>query len=108
MIAMSVLYGPLRRVDFRGKRRLRSILSAPSAGRQVVSMGEGVRLCLDLSEPLQRDYYVGAVDVLELRLVRHLLGAIGGDFIDVGAHVGLFALTAATSTRGKVLAFEPN
>jgi FkbM family methyltransferase len=68
-----------------------------------------MRLALDLRESIQRDYFAGLYDRYELELVRrHLAG--GGDFVDVGAHVGLYAVAAAVALRGsgRVLAFEPN
>jgi FkbM family methyltransferase len=68
-----------------------------------------VRLRLDLRESLQRDYLFGLYDRFELDFVRrHLLG--GGDFVDVGAHIGMYTVAAALALRdrGRVLAFEPN
>jgi FkbM family methyltransferase len=68
-----------------------------------------MRLALDLRESIQRDYFAGLYDRFELELVRRHL-ARGGDFVDVGAHVGLYTVTAALALRGqgRVLAFEPN
>jgi FkbM family methyltransferase len=105
----SVLYRLFRRVDFRGKGRLRERLPVPSAGRPVVSFPGGVRLRLDLRESLQRDFYFGLYDQRELRLVTERLRS-GGDFVDVGAHIGMYAVRAALelATRRRVLAFEPN
>ena len=100
------LYPVFRRVDFRGKGRLRRALPVRSTGEAVASFPGGVRLRLDLRESLQRDFLFGMFDARELGLVREHLR--GGDFVDVGAHVGLYALTAARATRGRVLAFEPN
>jgi FkbM family methyltransferase len=104
-----VLYPLFRRIDFRGKGRLRQRLAVPREGRPIVRFPGGVRLRLDLRESLQRDFYFGLYDQHELRLVaRHLRG--GGDFIDVGAHIGIYAVRAAVELRGRgrVLAFEPN
>jgi FkbM family methyltransferase len=103
------LYPAFRRVDFRGKGRLRSRLPVPQEGRPVVTFPGGFRLRLDLRESLQRDFYFGLYDRHELRLVADRLDT-GGDFVDVGAHVGMYALRAAVAlgTRGRVLAFEPN
>jgi FkbM family methyltransferase len=68
-----------------------------------------VRLRLDLRESLQRDFYFGLSDQRELRLVSERLRR-GGDFVDVGAHIGMYAVRAAVELRdrGRVLAFEPN
>jgi len=74
-----------------------------------VTFPGGVRLRLDLRESLQRDFYFGLADQRELRLVaRQLRG--GGDFVDVGAHIGMYTVRAARELRrhGRVLAFEPN
>jgi len=103
------LYPVFRRVDFRGKGRLRARLPVPQAGRPVVRFPGGVRLRLDLRESLQRDFYFGLYDQHELRLVARELRK-GGDFVDVGAHIGMYAVRAACELRGRgrVLAFEPN
>lgn len=102
---MSLLFSLMRRFEFPGKRRLRRRLRIPESGERVVAFPEGMTLKLDLSESLQRDFYAGLHDLHELRLVRRLLG---GDFVDVGAHIGLYTVFAATLRRGRVLAFEPN
>lgn len=104
-----LLYDAVRALDFRGKGRLRPFFPLPSGGIRDTRFRGGVRMRLDLSESLQRDYFFGLYDRLELSLVRRLL-ARGGDFVDVGAHVGLYAVTAALELRdrGRVLAFEPN
>ena len=99
------LYPLFRRVDFRGKGRLRRVLPVRSTGTAVIDVG-GARLELDLRESLQRDFLFGLYDRRELELVREHLR--GGDFVDVGAHVGLYTVTAARATSGRVLAFEPN
>ena len=100
------LYPLFRRVDFRGKGRLRRVLPVRASGEALASFPGGIRLRLDLRESLQRDFLFGMVDRRELQLVRERLD--GGDFLDVGAHVGLYALTAARATSGRVLAIEPN
>ena len=100
-----ILYPLFRRVDFRGKGRLRRILPVRSTGVAVIDVA-GARLKLDLRESLQRDFLFGLYDRRELRLVREQLR--DGDFVDVGAHVGLYTVTASRTTSGRVLAFEPN
>lgn len=101
-----MLYALLRHVDFRGKGRLRKVRPVPGEERRVARF-PGMRLALDLRESIQRDYLVGLYDRFEL-VRRHLAG--GGDFVDVGAHVGLYTIAAAFALpgRGRVLAFEPN
>jgi FkbM family methyltransferase len=103
------LYPVFRRVDFRGKGRLRRVLPVPERGSVVAAFPGGMRLRLDLRESLQRDFLFGLYDRVELDLVRERLRA-GGDFVDVGAHVGMYSVAAALALgeRGRVLAFEPN
>ena len=100
------LYPIFRRVDFRGKGRLRRRLPVRAEGTAVASFPGGFRLKLDLRESLQRDFLFGLYDRRELDLVREHLG--DGDFVDVGAHVGLYTVAAALHGPGRVLAFEPN
>ena len=102
-----VLFPVFRRADFRGKGRLRGVLRVPKEGRPVVGFPGGVRLRLDLRESLQRDFYFGLYDRFELGLMAKRLS---GDFVDVGAHIGMYAIRAAHELegRGRVLAFEPN
>jgi FkbM family methyltransferase len=105
----SVLYPAFRRMDFRGKGRLRRRLPVPEQGERVVSFPGGMRLRLDLRESLQRDFLFGLYDQRELALMRRFLEP-GGDMVDVGAHVGMYAVAAAVAVRGRgrVLAVEPN
>ena len=100
------LYPIFRRVDFRGKGRLRRILPVRAEGTASRAFPGGFRLRLDLRESLQRDFLFGLYDRRELDLVREHLG--DGDFVDVGAHVGLYTVAAALHGPGRVLAFEPN
>jgi FkbM family methyltransferase len=101
-----LLYPLFRRVEFRGKGRLRRVLPVRARGSTIATFPGGVRLRLDLRESLQRDFLFGMFDRRELALVREHLR--GGDFVDVGAHIGLYTLTAARAGARKVVAFEPN
>ena len=103
------LYPGFRRVDFRGKGRLRSRLPVPEDGERVAGFPGGMRLRLELGESLQRDFLFGLYDQHELRLLRRFL-APGGDMLDIGAHIGMYTVAAALALgdRGRVLAFEPN
>jgi FkbM family methyltransferase len=103
------LYPLFRRVDFRGKGRLRRVLPVPDRGSVVAGFPGGMQLRLDLRESLQRDFLFGLYDRVELRLVREWLRE-GGDFVDVGAHIGMYSMAAALELggSGRVLAFEPN
>jgi FkbM family methyltransferase len=100
-----LLYPLFRRSDFRGKGRLRRLLPVRSQGTADITLPGGARLRLDLRESLQRDYLFGLFDRHELEIVRELLTA---DFVDVGAHIGLYTVTAAHETPGRVVAIEPN
>ena len=100
------LYPLLRRLEFRGKGRLRRVLPVRRSGSAEAGFPGGFRLRLDLRESLQRDFLFGLYDQRELEVVREHLR--GGDFVDVGAHVGLYTIAAAKGTSGRVLAFEPN
>ena len=103
------LYALLRRAAFPGLGRLRPLLPVPHKGVREASFPGGVRLRLDLRESIQRDWYAGVYDRRELAFLRKRLRG-GGDFVDVGAHVGMYAVSAALALRGRgrVLAFEPN
>ncbi len=104
-----MLYALLRRVPVPGVARLRHVLRVPTEGVREAGFPGGLRLRLDLRESIQRDWYLGVYDRRELRLVRELLRG-GGDFVDVGAHVGMYTVTAARALAesGRVLALEPN
>ena len=82
------------------------MLPVRRTGTAVASFRGGTRLELDLRESLQRDFLFGMVDRHELELVRRHLR--GGDFVDVGAHIGMYTVEAARATPGRVLALEPN
>jgi FkbM family methyltransferase len=81
-------------------------LPVRSRGAAEIGLPGGARLRLNLRESLQRDFLFGLYDRRELALVLEQLHR--GDFVDVGAHIGLYAVTAARATAGRVLAFEPN
>ncbi|WP_131746506.1 FkbM family methyltransferase [Frankia sp. Cppng1_Ct_nod] len=71
----------------------------------------GLRLELDLRDNLQRSvYFTGTYEPATLDWLRRNLRA-GDVFVDVGAHVGVHALTAAAALdrqgHGRVIAFEP-
>lgn len=95
-----------RRFEFPGKRRLRQHVALPESGIRDVTL-DGTRFRLDLGESLHRDYYFGLSEQVERRLIEKLL-ARGGDFVDVGAHIGLYAVSVAQHISGRVLALEPN
>ncbi|MGH2845282.1 MAG: FkbM family methyltransferase, partial [Thermoleophilaceae bacterium] len=80
----------------------------PALATARAGIGAGVRVRADLGTPLGlRLYRYGFCDP-EAEVLRGLL-APGDVFVDGGANVGLFTLTAAAAVgpRGRVLAFEP-
>ncbi|MGW4365715.1 FkbM family methyltransferase [Nocardia takedensis] len=69
----------------------------------------GLLLELDLRDNLQRSvYFTGTYEPDTLACLRGLLRP-GDVFVDVGAHIGIHALTAARAVgpHGRVVAFEP-
>lgn len=68
----------------------------------------GVFLELDLSDWLQRLYYVGLVEQSIFNQLKTLV-PVGGTFVDVGAYIGLFTCVMANHVgpTGSVIAFEP-
>jgi FkbM family methyltransferase len=82
----------------------------PSSGRRVASFPGDLRLRLDLEESHQRDLFFGIYDYTELALLGRALRE-GGDFIDVGAHIGFYTIAAALALRrgnDRVVALEPH
>lgn len=81
--------------------------NAPSEGK-LDSSYDGMTVELDLGDNLQQElYYLGSY---EAPLVAFLLAELKPDdtFIDVGAHIGTFALPVARRLlNGRVFAFEP-
>jgi len=78
---------------------------------RVTATRRGLRLDLDLRDNLQRTlYFTGTYEPGLLRLIEAELRR-GDVMADVGAHVGVHALTAARRLRdlggGRVVAFEP-
>lgn len=67
----------------------------------------GARMRLDLSDWVQRLYFMGEVEADKMERMRAVLPS-DGVFLDVGANVGLHTcVMAAHLTGGKVLAYEP-
>lgn len=68
----------------------------------------GVRMRLHLDNKLAELIYCDSFEHMELEFLRTFLRA-GDIFVDVGANIGLFSLTAAFCFKdaGKVFAFEP-
>jgi FkbM family methyltransferase len=67
-----------------------------------------VLLNLELSDWLQRLYYMGAFEQSRFDLLKTLV-PVGGTFVDVGANIGLYSCIMAEHVGGdgSVIAFEP-
>lgn len=94
-----------------GKSRLMERF-APVIGKEgevTVALPCGARMTLDLGEHVQQwIYYFGAYEERLLAWVRAYLRP-GMTFVDAGAHVGQYTVTAARAVgpKGRVHAFEP-
>lgn len=92
--------------------RLLSDMLIPVDGElahEVVEVGDGVRLEVDLRSLAQRAIAYGLSDERELETVGDIL--VSGDVVlDVGANIGLYtvACACAVGRTGAVHAFEPN
>lgn len=96
---------------FRGKWRLVRLwarLVDTKAPRVRVLPGGGEVLC-DLSIPYEAVVWLGKEEQRELEILHRLLRP-GDVFVDCGANIGIWTLTAASAVglRGWVHAFEPN
>ncbi|MCA1834592.1 MAG: FkbM family methyltransferase [Actinobacteria bacterium] len=102
------LRAPLDRMQLPGTRIVVERLLAGSNGTIEAKLATGVRMRLDLGDRIQRLEAFRAYERRELSLVRSLLRP-GDVVIDVGAHVGYYALHAArrVGPSGEVHAFEP-
>lgn len=85
-------------------------LKAGAPPIQIARMRDGTRMWLDLrSQTEWRAYYSGRYDEAALGLIHRLLSRFEGDFLDVGANIGMYSVRVA-ATLGpdrKVLCFEP-
>jgi FkbM family methyltransferase len=95
---------------FRGKWRVQRIWE--KSIRNCDRMGKlpcGATVCTNIEIPYERQVWLQEEEWGELLFLEKLLSA-GDYFIDVGANIGIWTLTAASSVReqGRVFAFEPN
>lgn len=96
---------------FRGKGRLTTYWIAhqrPGTIR-VKKFGRTGRITCDLGQPYEAMIWLGQEEVDELNVAKRLLHP-GDRFVDCGANIGLWTVSAAewVGTRGEVHAFEPN
>lgn len=98
----------LERVGARGTVRLINATLRDTHASRTVRLSTGVRLHVDLDDRVQRSMAFRLYERRELRLMASML-ASGDTMIDLGAHVGYFALHAAKAVgpAGRVLALEP-
>jgi FkbM family methyltransferase len=77
------------------------------ARRVTVELREGIKLHVDLADGTQSAMFSGTFEARERRELARLLRP-GDVMVDVGAHIGLFTLLAASlvGPTGKVFAFE--
>ncbi len=111
----SFLRHTLRKIGqrFPGLRRYSGKLGlgrrlAPASARERIVIDDDVAIELDLGVPYFRYLYFhhDLSSALETVLIRRLLTP-SATFVDVGAHIGYFALVAA-KYAGQVYAFEPS
>ncbi|HEV2394151.1 MAG TPA: FkbM family methyltransferase [Verrucomicrobiae bacterium] len=107
------LFGNLLRLTpaFRGKWRLvrlwEKTLNTPA--QRLARLPGGGRLLVNLSVPFERMIWLEQEEWSGLMLLRKILQP-GDTFVDVGANLGTWTITAATAMKGsgQVLAIEPN
>jgi len=111
------LFGQLLKYspEFRGKARLVNIWLewqrrlGEKAGTFERTLPGGFRLPCQLCVPYEAMIWLHREEEADLAVLRQLLRA-GQTFVDCGANIGLWSLTAASCVmpEGKVFAFEPN
>jgi FkbM family methyltransferase len=96
---------------FKGKRRLAWYWMArrDTSVRRVAILPGGCRVTCDLSVPYEAMVWLGLEEDRDLGVARRLLRP-GSTFVDCGANIGLWTLTASplVGATGRVFAFEPN
>ena len=96
------------RLPLRGRLLGRWLARRPRDQREAALSG-GAHLPCDLGDPYQAMVWLGAEETEDLATLATLLGP-GDVFVDAGACLGLWALSAAprVAPGGRVHAFEPN
>lgn len=100
--------GLIERLHPRGSQALVERALRGAQGVIDVRLASGVRMRVSLDDRVQRLSAFGLYERPELDLLRALLRP-GGTMLDLGAHVGTYALHAARAVgaSGAVVAFEP-
>ena len=110
---MTDIFGNFLRMtpSFRGKWRLRRLWEGrlPAGERRTASLPDGSTLDVELDIPYERMAWLQVEEWEELLYLKNKLSR-GQTFVDVGANIGLWTLTAASAvgTGGRVFSFEPN
>lgn len=95
---------------FKGRERvIRRWLKRRRAGHRLRVLPGGAKIKCDMSIPYESMVWLGKEEEEDLAAVRRLLRP-GETFVDCGANIGLWTLTAAAAVgaQGRVFAFEPN
>ncbi len=107
---MDVLAELLRRTPrFRWKGRVLSHWLRTRTGQRTRVLPGGLEISLDMSVPYEAMVWIGWEERDDLQSLSSLLHP-GDTFVDCGANIGLWSLTAApiVGPEGHVVAFEPN
>jgi FkbM family methyltransferase len=101
---LETIISKMRPVPLKGKGFLLDFVT-PHDGLRTAVVTRDYAMTLDLANAIHRQIFMGCF----ARWTRALLPP-GGTFLDVGAHVGYFALMAAAEVgrTGRVYAIEPN
>lgn len=96
---------------FRGKWRFiqQWMHKRDKAAKRIRILPGGGKVLCDLSVPYEAMVWLKHEEQKDLNILRHLLKS-GQTFIDCGANIGIWTITAASAVEedGKVYAFEPN
>lgn len=92
-----------------GRQTVLQILSALLPAKKLMTIKiENLKLRLDLSESLDKNYLVGNWDREELSYLQESIKS-GGAFVDIGANQGFYSLMiAAQNPKAQIIAFEPD
>ena len=96
--------------SFRGKSRLQRLWQRKIYNpKRLAHLPCGMSVETDLAIPYERQVWLKAEEWDDLIFLRQLLSA-GEQFVDVGANIGLWTLTAAEKVgeNGRIFSFEPN
>ena len=100
--------------DVRGAGRVsrrinRAFLNSGAPPIQIAQMRDGTAMRLDLrSQTEWWAFYSGHYDDAAINLLRNLLSQVGGNFLDVGANIGMCGIRVVAGLASRhSLCFEP-